>query len=61
MSSLGSADLMMEKFNLRSSFRNLAGIRECRRWIREMIDGENVDGIRIILRSPDIDAMGDEW
>ena len=51
----------MEKFDLRSSFGNISGVRECKRWIREVIDREDKDRVWVILWRPNIDSMGDEW
>ena len=50
MLGLRRANPVMEKLNLRCSFRNISGGRECKRWIKKVVDREDIDRSWIILR-----------
>lgn len=55
------ADSVMEKFDLRSSLWNISGVGECKRWIREVVDCEDVDRVWVILWRPEIDSVSNKW
>ena len=61
MLSLRTPNPMSKKLNLRSRFRHITGIRQCNGRISEMIDGEDVHGVRVILWRPYVNPMRDEW
>lgn len=51
---------MMKEFNLRSSFWNISGVGECECWIREVVDGKDVDRVRVMLWRPNINSMSNK-
>ena len=57
---LRGADSVVKKFDLRPGFGNARGVGKQICGIREVIYGEDVDGVWIIFRGPDINSVGDE-
>ncbi len=56
-----AADAMVEQFDLGASLGKDGAVGNDVCGIGEVIDDEDVDGVWVVFRGPNVDSMSDQW